>query len=265
MQPLRSSLLIVVACVALIASAAYAAESPAAYDPKALPTDAVGDSIRLGHDIIADPKKYLPKNVVSDMTCEACHLNGGTVKRGGSFVGTYGRFPQWNKRSGRVIALQDRLAECFLYSMNGTPPKYNSKEMIAMVAYIAYLSRNVPIGAPQADDDKFIVPLPTASPDAARGAKLYATNCATCHGANGAGISGAIPPLWGKTSFNDGAGMAHIDRMTGFVRFNMPKGNAGSLSLQDAYDISTWVLSHDRPKFDKNRLILLGEDPAKYF
>jgi len=71
--------------------------------------------------------------------------------------------------------------------------------------------------------------------------------------------------LWGKTSFNDGAGMAHIDRMTGFVRFNMPKGNAGSLSLQDAYDVSSWVLTHDRPKFDKNRLIQLGEDQAKYF
>src|SRR5579862_8361082 len=128
MQRLRSSLLVVVACVALIGSAAYAADqSPVPYDPKALPTDAVGDSIRLGHDIMADPKKYLPKNVASDMTCEACHLNGGTVKRGGSFMGTYGRFPQWNKRSGRVIALQDRLAECFLYSMNGTPPKYNSK------------------------------------------------------------------------------------------------------------------------------------------
>jgi hypothetical protein len=48
-------------------------------------------------------------------------VNGGTVARGGTFVGTYARFPQWNKRSKRVIALQDRLAECFLYSMNGTP------------------------------------------------------------------------------------------------------------------------------------------------
>ena len=32
----------------------------------------------------------------------------------------YGRFPQWNSRAHRVIALQDRIAECFLYSMNGT-------------------------------------------------------------------------------------------------------------------------------------------------
>lgn len=254
MSRLLSSLLIAFGCVALIFGAAHAD-----------PSTSVDDSIVLGRNIIANPQKYLPKNVTSDMSCEACHINGGTVKRGGSFYGTYARFPQWNKRAKRVIALQDRLAECFLYSMNGTPPKYNSKEMIAMVAYIASLSKGVPVGAPQAADDTFIEPLPSASPDRTHGAKIYATNCATCHGANGAGISGAIPPLWGKTSFNDGAGMAHIDRMTGFVRYNMPKGNAGSLSLQDAYDVSAWVLSHSRPTFDKNRLILLGQDPAKYF
>ena len=254
MSRLRSSILIGLACVAVVIGAAYAD-----------PSTSVDESAQLGRAIIANPQKYLPKNVTSDMTCEACHLNGGTVKRGGSFLGTYARFPQWNKRASRVIALQDRLAECFLYSMNGTPPQYNSKEMVAMVAYIATLSKGTPVGAPQADDDKFIEPLPSASPDTAHGAKLYAANCATCHGAKGDGIHGAIPPLWGKTSFNDGAGMAHLDRMTGFVRYNMPKGNAGTLSQMDAYDISAWILTHDRPKFDKNRVIQLGQDPAKYF
>ena len=83
----------------------------------------------------------MPKNVRVRMNCAACHLGGGTIARGGSFVGTYSQFPQWNKRSHRVIALQDRLAECFLYSMNGTPPAYQSKEMIALVAYISWLSR----------------------------------------------------------------------------------------------------------------------------
>lgn len=266
MSRLRSSFLIAVACVALIIGAAHAADQPQPlYDPKALPTGDVGDAIRLGHDIMANPQKYVPKNVTANLSCESCHINGGTVARGGSFVGTYGRFPQWNKRANRVIMLQDRLAECFLYSMNGTPPAYNSKEMVAMASYIAYLSRNVPVGQPQAQDDKFIVPLPSASPNSAHGATLYAANCAACHQANGAGIAGAFPPLWGPKSFNDGAGMAHIDRMTGFVKFNMPKNAPNTLSLNDAYDISAWVLSHDRPKFDKNRMIQLGLDPAKYF
>jgi thiosulfate dehydrogenase len=161
--------------------------------------------------------------------------------------------------------LQDRLSECFLYSMNGTPPAYNSKEMVAMAGYIAYLSRNVPVGAPQPKDVRFIIPLPSSSPDIKRGGQLYAQTCQSCHQANGAGVHGTFPPLWGPTSFNTGAGMAHIDRMTGFVRFNMPQNAPGSLSLQDAYDVSAWVLAHPRPKFDKARLIAPSPKPASYF
>ena len=108
--------------------------------------------------------------VRADMQCADCHIAAGTQLRGGSFVGTYARFPQWNKRAHRVIALQDRIAECFLYSMNGRAPAYNSKPMIALVAYVAWLSRGTPIGAKQPASDRYIEPLPTASPDAARGA-----------------------------------------------------------------------------------------------
>ncbi len=237
----------------------------ALYDPHALPSGPVGESIKLGHDIIEDTHRYLPHNAVADMSCAACHVGVGTVKRGGSFVGVYVRFPQWNKRAQRVIMLQDRIAECFLYSMNGTPPAYNSKAMIAMASYMAYLSRNVPAGAPQAKDDRFIIPLPSASPNIKRGGTLYAQTCATCHQANGAGVHGTFPPLWGPTSFNSGAGMAHIDRMTGFVRFNMPQNAPGSLSLEDAYDISAWVLSHPRPAFNEARLIAPAPQPASYF
>jgi thiosulfate dehydrogenase len=233
--------------------------------PSDFPTGALGVSIALGRDVINDPHKYLPHNVTADMSCAACHLGAGTVARGGSFVGTYGRFPQWNKRAHRVITLQDRLAECFLYSMNGRPPAYTSKEMIGMVAYIAYLSRNVPVGQPQPKSDGFIVPLPSGSPDIARGQTLYAQKCTTCHQANGAGIHGAFPPLWGPKSFNDGAGMAHIDRMTGFVMYNMPQNAPNTLSLQDAYDISAWVLNHMRPHFAGSRLINHPAQPAKFF
>ena len=253
------------AAVALTAACASNGTSTAKlYDPDALPTGPVGVSIKLGHDIIVDTKKYLPNNVSSDMSCAACHLGAGTVRRGGSFVGTYARFPQWNKRAKRVIMLQDRLAECFLYSMNGTPPSYSSKEMIAMVSYIAYLSRDVPVGQSQPKDDRFLVPLPPTTPDVHHGAAIYAQKCEMCHGANGSG-NATFPPLWGEKSFNNGAGMAHIDRMAGFVRYNMPKNAPGSLSLDDAYDVAQFVLNHDRPKFDKSRIIQPPPRPASYY
>ena len=59
--------------------------------------------------------------------------------------------------------------------------------------------------------------------------------------------------------------MAHLDRMTGFVHYNMPKGAPGSLSLEEAYDVSAFVLSHPRPKFRKNLPVEQKVDPASYF
>jgi thiosulfate dehydrogenase len=94
---------------------------------------------------------------------------------------------------------------------------------------------------------------------------VYAQKCAQCHQADGAGIKGAFPPLWGATSFNGGAGMAHIDRMTGFVRYNMPRDAPGSLTLDDAYDVSAYVLAHKRPHFNRRVLVLQMPLNAGYF
>jgi thiosulfate dehydrogenase len=239
--------------------------SQALYDPHALPTGALGRSIAYGRAIIVDTPSLMKGYVRAQMTCAACHINAGTKPKGGSFIGTYGRFPQWNKRAHRIIALQDRLAECFLYSMNGRPPGYNSPAMIAMVSYIAWLSRGIPVGTPVKASDRFIDPLPARSPDVARGGDVYMHKCIACHQIDGAGIKGAFPPLWGKGSFNDGAGMAHIDRMTGFVRYNMPKNAPGTLSAGDAYDVSAFVLRHRRPHFDRRILITQSPQPAGYF
>jgi thiosulfate dehydrogenase len=235
------------------------------YDPSALPSGPVGDSIAYGRALITKTNSMMKQDVRADLTCGDCHVAAGTKERGGSFIGTYARFPQWNRRAHRVIALQDRIAECFLYSMNGRAPAYSSKQMIAIVAYIAWLSRNTPVGQKQPASDVYLAPLPSASPSLARGSALYAAKCAQCHQANGQGLSGTFPPLWGRTSFNDGAGMAHVERMTGFVRYNMPYGAPGSLSLEQAYDVAAFVLHHPRPHFRKAEVESVPALPAKYF
>lgn len=235
------------------------------YDSKALPAGPVGDSIRYGHDILENTQVLMKGYVRADMSCAACHIDAGMKPRGGSLVGAYARFPQWNKRSRRVIALQDRLAECFLYSMNGRPPAYSSREMIALVSYISWLSRGLPNLAKEREGDRFFVPLPNKPPDVAHGAAIYGQKCSQCHQANGAGISGTFPPLWGEKSFNAGAGMAHLDRMTGFVHYNMPRNAPGSLSVADAYDVSGFVLSHSRPRFHGEQLVAPEPTPARYF
>jgi len=258
---------VVLAAAVGITACSRGASSPGEarlYDPAALPTGALGKSIAYGHDIVVDTQRTMNGYVRARMNCAACHIDAGTKPKGGSFAGTYARFPQWNARAKRVIALQDRIAECFLYSMNGRPPAYYSREMVAVVAYIAWLSRGTPVGATRSSDG-YIVPLPKASPNLTNGARLYAADCAACHGASGAGVSGAFPPLWGAASFNAGAGMAHLDRMTGFVHSNMPKNAPGSLSLADAYDVSAWVLTHHRPQFGRTVEVESSPRPAGYF
>jgi thiosulfate dehydrogenase len=258
---------LIAAAAALLAAVSCANGVPerGEYDASTLPSGPVGKSIRYGHDIITDTQRLMKSNIRVTMDCAACHLDGGTKARGGSFIGTYARFPQWSNRAHRVITLQDRLAECFLYSMNGRPPAYSSRAMVALVAYIAWLSRGTSVGAPALRSDGFIVALPDREPDAARGAKIYASRCVVCHQADGAGISGKVPPLWGRTSFNDGAGMAHIDRMTGFVHYNMPQNAPGSLSVEESYDVSAFVLGHRRPHFRGRLLIASPPQPARYF
>jgi thiosulfate dehydrogenase len=241
------------------------ANGSALYNPDALPTGPVGQAIRNGYAIITNTPTEAKGFVRADMSCAACHIAGGTVPHGGSLAGTLANFPQWNVRAKRVITLEDRIAECFLYSMNGRPPKYAGKQMVSLVAYIAWLSRGSAILSASGAENGFTVALPSATPDVARGNSVYLEKCAACHQASGAGISGTFPPLWGPTSFNDGAGMAHLDVITGWVKFNMPKGAAGSLSLNEAYDVSAYVLSHDRPHFKGSALVTTESLPASYY
>lgn len=253
------------AVLVLLAGCAHAAAPAAgvAYDSSALPSGPVRSAIRYGREIVLHTRQVMPQYVRANMDCAACHIGAGTQSRGGTFIGTYAQFPQWNKRARRVTTLQDRIAECFLYSENGRPPAFWSREMIAIVSYISWLSRNTPVLS-KSNGHSFVIPLPTSRPNPAHGAQLFAARCALCHGTGGAGSS-VIPPLWGATSFNKGAGMAHIDRMTGFVYFNMPQNAPGTLSLRDAYDISAYVLSHERPAFRANALVSWPAERAGYF
>ncbi len=232
--------------------------------PAPLPSGSEGALISLGRDIIEHTGSRMPGYTRARMSCEACHVAAGTKAHGGSFVGIYATFPQWNKRARRYIALQDRLAECFLYSMNGRPPAYSSREMIALVAYIAFLSRGTPVGSTTRTMGLERV-VTGRAPNVAAGARVYAQTCAACHGSNGEGVGGR-PPLWGAHSFNDGAGMHRVTTMAGFVRYNMPFGSPpDTLSKQDALDVSAFILSHARPRFNRHTTIAFPPLPASYF
>ncbi len=82
--------------------------------------------------------------------------------------------------------------------MNGRAPAYNSKAMIAIVSYIAWLSRGTQIGAAQPASDRYIEPLPARAPSLAHGASLYLEKCMHCHGAGGARPSWNVSAALGR-------------------------------------------------------------------
>lgn len=87
---------------------------------------------------------------------------------------------------------------------------------------------------------------------ASDGAKIFETNCSSCHGANGQGIPGAIPPLAGnRVATGDAAKAIHIVKygLTGTITvagktFNgqMPAWS-GNLSNTDIAAVLTYVRS----------------------
>lgn len=246
-----------------VRSAPLALDAATAAAQAPIPSGAEGDLIRYGRSLVTQTPKYVGEYVGAQMSCSACHLDAGTKPHAGSLLGIYAKFPQWSKRAKRFITLQDRLAECFLYSMNGRPPAPYSREIIALTAYIAWLSRGAQVGSGFPNQGFVAVHAPNA-PDKAAGAKLYAAECASCHDAGGAGNASAnIPPLWGSKSFNDGAGMNR--KMAAFVKANMPRGREGTLSDQEAADVAAYVLSHKRPHFDGTRIIEFPSKRANFF
>ncbi|HZZ65390.1 MAG TPA: c-type cytochrome [Candidatus Baltobacteraceae bacterium] len=253
-----------VATVALIALTACASGGAYRAAPRPRATGAAAEMAAYGRELILHTRKHLRPYVTANMDCAACHVNAGTKARGGSFVGIAAEFPQWNKRAHRVIALQDRLAECFLYSMNGHPPSYYSREMLAMVAYITDLSRGIPMGSGPDPRYRLAQITPPKPVDIPSGAHLYAQKCIHCHGAGGAG-NNTYPPLWGQRSFNAGAGMHRLETMASFIRYNMPRNAPGTLTDQQSFDIAAFVLRHKRPTFQGARQVTFPGEPARYF
>jgi thiosulfate dehydrogenase len=232
-----------------------------------LADDTWGRAVRLGRELtvatpdligpeVTDPAHRFSGN---NLSCQNCHLNAGTGKFALPFVGVFGDFPQYRAREGQIRSIEDRINGCMNRSMNGRELPIDGPEMQAMVAYIKFLSTGIPIGAETPGRGTGAVPLLERAADPTHGAEVYAHVCATCHGADGAGKRRGVvgdakgyefPPLWGPDSFNDGAGMARIITMVGFVHSNMPAGTTWetpALTIEEAWDVAAFVNNQPRP------------------
>ncbi len=215
-----------------------------------IPSGPVGELVRLGKNIITDTPKYAAAYTGNSMKCSDCHIGGGTMAFASPLAGVTTLFPWYSPRAKRVITIQERLNECFVRSENGKPLPDSSRDMIAMIAYMNWLSRGIPMGSTVVGRGLLHLRAPSHV-DPKAGKRIYAKKCSMCHQPNGQGISGVSPPLWGPHSVNDGAGMAKVPKMAAFVKANMPPTNPGSLTVQEAFDVAAYVDSQPRPHYNK--------------
>jgi thiosulfate dehydrogenase len=248
--------------------------------PKNPLTDSTLDNSRLSSDIRwgfklftntpGEARRFTPSRV----SCSNCHLNGGQRERSLPLVGVAGMFPEYNRRSGRLYSLTDRIVDCFLRSENATGtiaaggeapavavttdvvPSPTSKEVLALAAYITWLARGTEVGAnpPWRGQNTIAATalVPVAKLDARKGEAIFQERCPSCHGPDGQGVAVGDKkpgPLWGPDSWNDGAGAARVYTLAGIIRYAMPYLDPGSLSDEEAQNVAAFINSKPRPAY----------------
>ena len=227
--------------------------------------------IRLGFRIFTNTPVEAPGLVPAKISCNNCHLNGGQRERSLPLVGVAGMFPEYNKRSGRLYTLADRIVDCFLRSENttgatvdgeGTPEGKDGKlpttapEVLAVAAYITWLGGGYEVGKNPAWRGQNAIPasslIPVEKLDSRKGEALFMEHCTNCHGEDGQGVAigdKKAGPLWGPDSWNDGAGAARIYTLAGIIRPSMPYLDPGRLSDEEAQQIAAFINSKPRPSY----------------
>mgnify|MGYP003332794554 FL=1 len=257
----------IVLATVLFASTAYGQTPSPATDIEKLPNDHYGKLVRYGKKLTEETYSVIGPEVTNkkmryagnNFACTSCHQDSATKKFAMPWVGAHATFPQYRGREDAISTIEERVNGCMERSMNGKSIPLDSEEMKAFVTYIHFLSKGIPVGGKVEGQGLPAFNPPNRKADSLAGEKIYANTCASCHGIDGAGLrkgkpgdaNGYVfPPLWGKDTFNTGAGMNRILTASIYIKTNMPQGTShGSpvLSDEQAYDVAAYILSKPRP------------------
>lgn len=232
-----------------------------------LPTGDEGAQIKYGYLVINKTSEYIGplandenmRFAGNNLSCNNCHLNGGRKIGSGSFVGVYNRFPQFRGRENKIGTLEERINGCMERSMSGRKMPEDSEEMQAIIAYMKWLSEDIPPDLEKKFKGYLPIKIPEFKADTIIGKKLYEEQCMVCHQKDGTGqripgktFSGYIyPPVGGRDSYNDGAGMNRVLTAAQFIKWNMPFGATHDnpiLSDEQAYHIAAYINTFSRPR-----------------
>lgn len=228
-----------------------------------IPDDKFGDLVKMGRNIFVNTQVYGKRYVGNGLNCTNCHLSEGRKANAAPLWGAYGMYPMYRVKNREVVTFEERIQDCFKYSLDGIAPTVDSPEMEALVAYAHWLSTGVPVGVIL--PGRGLTPMEkTRAPSTENGEILYQTQCAMCHGKDGLGYKyedGSpgymFPPLWGPDSFNRAAGMNKVRTAAQFIKANMPLGKGFTLTNDEALDIAFYMWIQSRP-YDPRRPLIIN-------
>jgi thiosulfate dehydrogenase len=232
-----------------------------------IPSNDNGKLINYGRELIINTTFFLGPNgtvakMSNGMNCQNCHLDAGTKLFGNNFSTVAADYPKYRPRYGRVESVEKRINDCFERSLNGSPLDSTSNEMLALVAYIRWVGKDVKKGDSIIGSSTVTLPFLDRAASPENGKIVYNQKCSTCHGKQGEGLltfdssSWQNPPLWGSKSYNIGAGMYRLSHFARFVKTNMPlnpSANAPQLTDEEAWDVAAYVNSMPRPEMSLNK------------
>lgn len=239
-----------------------------------IPDGEFGDAVKRGRAIFTNTATNAGAHVGNGLSCSNCHLDAGRQPNSAPMWAAWVNYPKYRSKNKQINTMEDRVMGCFSYSMNaqdsvsGKPPPHGDDIYRDLESYFFWMATGAPTNTTLEGVGFGKIDKPALPYDPARGEKVFAANCAVCHGADGLGqkdLNGryVFPPLWGADSYNWGAGMHQINNAAAFIKHNMPLSKPGSLSDQDAWDVAAFVNSHERPK-DPRQTGTLEEARLKY-
>lgn len=238
-----------------------------------LDTSKMSKEIQLGYRLFTNTPAEAERFVPGEISCNNCHLNAGQRERAMPLVAISGAFPEYNRRAGHLISLNDRIVDCFLRSENATGhlardeqgnvvdgadalPNPTSREVLALAAYLTWISRGSEIGKNPTWRGQNTIPreslIPLDKLDPKKGEAIFLERCTSCHGPDGQGVfvgDKRPGPLWGPNSWNDGAGAARVYTLAGIIRYTMPYLDPGNMTDEDAQQLARFITSKPRPVY----------------
>jgi L-cysteine S-thiosulfotransferase len=158
--------------------------------------------------VLDGEKLWNSKSGAADKACADCHTDASV-----SMKGVAARYPAFDKTLGRPVNLEQRINLCRAGKQQASPLPYESHDLLALTAFIARQSRDLPI---EVGTD------PQLQPFVAKGRELFTQrqgqlnlSCSNCHDDN-----------WDKRLAGSAVTQAHP---TGYPIYRLEWQSLGSL------------------------------------